>query len=115
MILQATSERHEFYYIGAIIYGFAIGSVFPSIQTLSIRSVPGSKRSIGVSVFFVLYDFGTGVGTIVLGVLAGHFNGYRVVFNAAIVATLIIFLSYGFFFLIPKNRAKRLMLAQKED
>ncbi|MDR2406468.1 MAG: MFS transporter [Deltaproteobacteria bacterium] len=114
LILHAKTGEHLAYYLGAVVYGYGIGAVFPAIQTLTISSVPHSKRSLGVSTFFVLYDLGTGVGTVLLGLLAGHFHGYRVVFDASTFCIIFIFLGYGFFYLVPSHRKIRLALSKEE-
>ncbi|MDR2338851.1 MAG: MFS transporter [Deltaproteobacteria bacterium] len=115
LILHATTGHTKLYYFAAIVYGVGIGSVFPSVQTLALSSVPHSKRSVGVATFFVLYDFGTGVGTALLGVLSGHFKTYRVVFDAAVVSSAIILIVYAIFYIIPSQRRRRLANAKKED
>ncbi|MDR2349339.1 MAG: MFS transporter [Deltaproteobacteria bacterium] len=115
-LLLGARPVHPFaYYAAAVIYGFAIGSLFPSIQSLAIGSVPHSGRSVSVTTFFVCYDFGTGSGAMILGFLAGWFGGYRVVFFGAEVCVALIVLTYGFFYLLPGQRKIRLSLAAKEE
>jgi MFS family permease len=114
LILHAGPGHIFSYYAASVVYGFAIGSLFPSIQTLTISSVPHSRRTIAVSIFFVCFDLGTGLGALLLGLLAARFNSYRTVFDAALMSTGIIFIGYAFFYLIPSHRRMHLERA-KED
>jgi MFS family permease len=114
LLLHASSRSTFSYYAASVIYGFGIGSLFPSIQTLAISSVPHSKRSVSVTTFFVCFDLGTGLGTVILGLFAGWFNDYRVVFKASIIFILLILISYGFFYVLPNQRRIRLVLSKKD-
>ncbi|MDR2339424.1 MAG: MFS transporter [Deltaproteobacteria bacterium] len=81
-------------YVAAVIYGLGAGAIFPSIQTLSLSSVPPERRTVGSAYFFVAFDSGIGLGTVLLGFVAGFYHSYRSVFEGSIAIFFVLLLCY---------------------
>jgi MFS family permease len=90
-------------YMAAVVYGLGAGAIFPSVQTLTLSSVPPERRTVASAYFFVAFDLGMGIGTIFLGFVAGHFHDYTSVYVASIV--LFAFLMILYFTLYWKSFA----------
>ncbi len=52
-----------------VLIGFGFGSLMPSAQTITVKSVPMSRVPVATASFFLLLDAGSGIGPIVLGAL----------------------------------------------
>jgi MFS family permease len=115
LVLVAGNGSRLVYYLAAVVYGFGIGSVFPSIQTLAFSSVPHSRRSAAVSTFFVCSDLGNGLGAVLLGFLAGWAGGYRVVFAASVLCAALVLLVYAWFYIVPSHRMRHILASKRED
>ncbi len=72
---------------GAVL-GLGYGALFPSFQTIAIQSVSRERGGIATSTFFLLFDLGYGVGSFVLGLIAGAAD-YRVMYIVAGMAGLL--------------------------
>jgi MFS family permease len=83
------------YYLAAIIYGLGVGSLFPSIQALTLSSVPMAYRTGASAYFYNAFDIGIGLGTMFMGFFAGYFKTFEVVYLLAAVF-MIIFLALYF-------------------
>ncbi|MDR0620695.1 MAG: MFS transporter [Deltaproteobacteria bacterium] len=92
--------------VAAIFYGLGFGSIFPAVQALTLSSVPSTRRTAASAVFFICFDLGIGLGTLFLGLLAGHFATYRVVYVASPI--LMVFLILTFFALYGRKKPKPL-------
>ncbi|MDR2442401.1 MAG: MFS transporter [Deltaproteobacteria bacterium] len=86
-------------YISAVVYGLGMGSLFPSIQALTLSSVPPENRTIPTAIFFNAFDIGIGTGTLLMGLLAGHFGTFAVVYLAAPCFMLTLFALYLYYYL----------------
>jgi predicted MFS family arabinose efflux permease len=81
-------------YLAAVVYGLGAGGIFPSVQTLSLASVPPASRTIASAYFFVAFDSGMGLGTIFLGFVAGFFHNYSSVYVCSIIFFTLLILMY---------------------
>ncbi|MDR2354276.1 MAG: MFS transporter [Deltaproteobacteria bacterium] len=105
LIVHSPLDRSHFiFFLSSIFYGLGIGALFPAIQTLTLTSMPPEKRTSAAVVFYVFYDLGNGLGTVILGFLAGLFGDYAYTYIASSISLAILFLTYAFFFLWPKRR-----------
>jgi MFS family permease len=95
---------HAVFFISSILYGLGVGSVFPSIQTLTLSSTPPAKRTSSSVTFYVCFDLGSGVGSFMLGFVAEGYRDYKYVYLAAALSMVVFFLCYAFFFIWPKRR-----------
>ncbi|MDR2406459.1 MAG: MFS transporter [Deltaproteobacteria bacterium] len=85
-------------YLMAVVYGLGAGGIFPSLQTMTLASVPATRRTIASAYFFVAFDLGIGLGTIFLGFVAGHFHNYTSVFVGSICFFASLLILYFFLF-----------------
>ncbi|MDR3205168.1 MAG: MFS transporter [Deltaproteobacteria bacterium] len=90
-------------YFIAVIYGLAMGSLFPSFQVLTLSSAPAERRTVATAVFFNGFDIGMGFGTFIMGLLAGYFQTYLAVFPAALVFLLAMLIYYFWHYLSQKK------------
>lgn len=89
ILSQAQAFVHQYVLLlaAAVIYGFGFGAVQPSLQAMSVRSVPFNRRGAANGTFFSSFDLGIGLGSALWGMVAEHF-GYNVMYLAASVAAL---------------------------
>jgi predicted MFS family arabinose efflux permease len=90
--------------VASIFYGLGFGSVFPAVQALTLSSVPSERRTAASAVFYICFDLGIGLGTLSLGLLAGHFGTFSVVYIASPVFLLCLLVV--FFTLLSQHKLK---------
>ncbi|MDR0356663.1 MAG: MFS transporter [Deltaproteobacteria bacterium] len=78
----------------SVLYGLGVGTLFPSIQALTLSSVPDERNTAASAVFFVCFDVGIGLGTMILGFLAGFFGTFKAVFAASPFFLILLLLIY---------------------
>jgi predicted MFS family arabinose efflux permease len=91
--------------VAAIFYGLGFGSVFPAVQALTLSSAPSERRTAASAVFFICFDLGIGLGTLFLGLLAGHFGTFKVVYIASPI--FLVFLFIAFFIMFGHKKIKQ--------
>ena len=84
--------------LAAVVYGLGMGSMFPSIQALTLSAVSLERRTVAAAIFFIAFDIGIGIGTTVLGVLAGAMGTYSVVYLASIGILALLMAMYLFYY-----------------
>jgi MFS family permease len=82
----------------AVLYGLGGGAIFPSLQTLSLTAVPPERRTVASAYFFVAFDIGMGGGSVIMGIVAGFFKTYRVVYVASLAALALFAACYLFIY-----------------
>jgi MFS family permease len=97
--------------IASVFYGLGIGSVFPAVQALTLSSVPTERRTAASAVFFICFDLGIGLGTLSLGILAGYFGTFSVVYIASPI--FLAFMLVLFFALFGGNKTRHSQNAAK--
>jgi MFS family permease len=85
-------------YAAAVVYGLGAGAVFPSVQALALSSVPPERRTMGSAYFFVAFDLGMGLGTVILGFVAEFFHSYRTTFVGSLFYLAALMLCYFAFY-----------------
>ena len=85
-------------YSAAVVYGLGMGSLFPSVQALTLASVPADRRTVASAIFFNAFDIGIGLGTASLGFLAGAFGTFAVVYLAAVALILLMSALYLYYY-----------------
>lgn len=84
--------------MAGIILGFGFGTLLPSMQSILINQVPGTRVGVATSTFFLLLDIGSGLGPVILGVLV-EAVGFATMFQGATVlaamAGFLYFLFHG--------------------
>ena len=75
LILSEASVLKEFLLV-AVVYGIGFGALQTTIQTMAVRDVPHYRLGAANATLFTGLDLGTGIGVVVLGIVAEHL-GYR--------------------------------------
>lgn len=86
----------------AVACGLAYGSIFPSLQTISIKLSPPERTGSATGTFFLFYDFGFGLGAFVLAIIAnalGYATMYRVV-------SILVIITLGLFYWIYDRKRR---------
>ncbi|MDR1394944.1 MAG: MFS transporter [Deltaproteobacteria bacterium] len=83
VIMIYTAPSAAAFYAASVIYGLGVGSLFPAIQALTLSSVPMAYRTGASALFFNSFDVGIGLGTLIMGFLAGWCPTFEVVYLAA--------------------------------
>jgi MFS family permease len=105
VLMIAVAQNHLAYYLAAIVYGLGVGSLFPALQALTLSSAPMSHRTGASAMFFNFFDVGIGLGTLLMGFLAGHYQTYETVYLLAAALMALTLLGYGLFY-PPETRKK---------
>jgi predicted MFS family arabinose efflux permease len=93
-------------YAAAVVYGLGMGSIFPALQALTLSAVPVERRTVASALFFNFFDIGIGIGTALMGLLAGLMGTFSVVYLAAASALVLLMALYLFYYL-PRPGAPR--------
>ncbi len=94
--------------IGSIVYGFGFGLVQPTMLALCINSVPTNKRGAANATYFIFFDTGVGIGSIIWGLIAGIW-GYSSMFNLNMFAAFLALAVYLMMRTGKGNQAGRLI------
>lgn len=101
-------QSRDLLFAVSIIYGFATGAVFPSLQALALSAVPMSGRTEATASLFNAFDLGMGAGSLSLGYLASQAGSYRLVYVGSAGASLLLLLFYLVYYeLIKKASTKK--------
>ncbi|WP_425589540.1 MFS transporter [Fictibacillus terranigra] len=87
----------SFVILSAMLYGFGYGMIQPSVQAWMIKEVDVEQRGIANSMFFNTLDLGVAAGSMLLGLVAMHFNYsgmYRL--SALVMAVFLVLCLVGF-------------------
>ena len=66
--------------LAGFIYGIGWGAVQTSLQTMAVMRAPASRYGAANGTFFIGFDLGMGIGSLVAGVLSQHF-GYGTMYH----------------------------------
>jgi predicted MFS family arabinose efflux permease len=99
--------------IASIFYGLGFATIFQSIQALTLSSVPAERRTAASAIFFICFDLGIGLGTLFLGLLAGYFATYRVVYIASPIFLVCMIILFFILFGGKKNRPRKYQARSK--
>lgn len=106
MLVLYTVQSRDMLFAVSIIYGFATGAVFPSLQALALSEVPMSGRTEATASLFNAFDLGMGAGSLALGYLASQAGNYRLVYVGSAAASLLLLLFYLVYYELIKKRAR---------
>lgn len=83
-------------WLSAIFIGIGYGSLFPCLQTLTIQTVDKDRMGYAISTFFICFDIGLAVGSVVMGLLIAQWNFEVMYFCCAVlvIITLLLYLKY---------------------
>jgi MFS family permease len=57
--------------VAAVLYGLGFGAAQPTLQALVVDRVPPARRGAAMAAFYIAFDLGVGLGTILFGVIGG--------------------------------------------
>lgn len=80
----------------AAVIGLGYGALFPSFQALAVQSAPHHRKGFATSTYLFFYDAGIGVGSLLLGMVAGHSNYH----NMYLVSSIVVIFTVVLFFLL---------------
>ena len=102
--------------IGALFLGFGYGTVTASCHTLAVHCAPMHEVGVATSTYFVLLDFGIGVGPYTLGSFVPSFGFSFVYLGAGVIAILGIaryYMTIGRYGLFTRHRMDRTTQAKE--
>lgn len=70
LIVLASAHSAFAFLLSAAIIGLGYGSLFPCLQAIAIQSAPKERTGLATSTFFIFFDSGIGVGSVLLGSVA---------------------------------------------
>ncbi len=107
MLWLYQAESREGLFCVSITYGLSTGAIFPSLQALALSAVPLSGRTEATASFFNSFDLGIGLGSLVLGVLAGRVGTYGSVYlgGAGVAAVWLLF--YLLYYVILRRGGRK--------
>ncbi|WP_169717843.1 Staphylopine export protein [Sporomusa silvacetica DSM 10669] len=79
--------------IAAALYGTGMGAVFPALQAWCINVVPTDRREHAMGTLLNFFDFGIGIGAILLGAIAAMTN-YSIMYMSSILFFIVYWLLY---------------------
>ncbi|NLY70783.1 MAG: MFS transporter [Clostridiales bacterium] len=79
--------------IAGFIYGIGFGAIQPALLAMSVRNVSYSRRGAANATFYLGFDLGIGVGSVIWGIIADYF-GYQTVYLLSIIPVIVVVLIY---------------------
>jgi len=104
MFLLSQANSGSTVLVAGFIMGAGYGALFSCFHALAIVLSPENRRGIANATFFLLFDFGYGVGSYFMGLIASFTNYRMMYFFAGVIALLSIGFYYG---LHHRTRAKQ--------
>lgn len=95
MLVLAAARDIDWFYAAAVLYGIGFGAAQTSLQTLAVKLAPRQRLGSANSTFYLGFDSGIGLGSIILGALAAQV-GYRLMFVGAASLVFIGLVWYSF-------------------
>jgi predicted MFS family arabinose efflux permease len=92
IILSVTQSAGVLLLAGAMI-GLGYGALLPSYQTMSIQSAPRERTGHSTATFFIFYDLGIAVGSVILGMISAGlgFTNLYLISSGVVLATVFIY------------------------
>jgi MFS family permease len=80
--------------LAGFVFGAGMGTLYPALQTLTIKSAPVEKKTAASAVALNAYDIGLCFGTVLMGFIAGWLGTYRSVFAFNLIFIFLLLLGY---------------------
>lgn len=104
LIVLAEANSAFTFLLSAAIIGLGYGSLFPCLQAIAIQSAPRERVGLATSTFFIFFDSGVGIGSVLLGSIASATNN-RTMYLAA--AAIVIIAAAVYFLLLHRKAAPK--------
>lgn len=85
LIVLATAHSAFMLLLSAALIGLGYGSLFPCLQTIAIQAAPKERTGLATGTFFIFFDGGIGIGSVLLGSIASMSNN-RIMFLCGAVS-----------------------------
>lgn len=95
LCLSQSSSPFSFI-LSSVFIGCGFGSITPSLQTLAILSASTERVGLATATYFCFFDFGLGLGSILLGSIASHTSFPSMYLFSSFFIVIGIFVYYGF-------------------
>jgi predicted MFS family arabinose efflux permease len=103
VITLAFSTTYPMFILAAVILGAGNAFFYPILLTYAI-DLAGPSRGPAVGTYMALSDFGTGMGSVIMGIVI-HLSDYRTMF-LSLTCTSLLNLIYFYFFVRQKERRR---------
>jgi MFS family permease len=107
MALLYIADTRNLLFTASLLYGFAVGAIFPSLQALAISYAPINRRTEASASFMNAYDIGFGLGAAIMGQIAHLAGNYGIIYLAAAGAMLFFLIYYIVYYLLINKTAGR--------
>ncbi|MGI6412589.1 MAG: MFS transporter [Syntrophomonadaceae bacterium] len=87
-LIIALSHSIEELMIAGAMLGFGIGFCVPTLQALSVRYAPAYRRGAATGTFFIAFDLGIGLGTIVWGYVVA-FTSFQIMYFTSLIPVIL--------------------------
>ncbi|WP_029089609.1 MFS transporter [Brevibacterium album] len=98
MIVVAEAHTVWMFGLAGLLVGLGFGCLLPSLQAILISRTPAARVGVATSTFYLMLDFGTGVGPVFLGPVAAA-GGYSAMYwlcgGLVVVAAVVYALVHG--------------------
>lgn len=88
LVVLATANSAFTFLLSAAIIGLGYGSLFPCLQAIAVSSAPRDRVGLATSTFFIFFDSGVGIGSVLLGSIATATSNRTMYLAAAAVVAL---------------------------
>lgn len=78
----------HFFYLSAVVIGFAYGFICPAFQTMFINLAPHNQRGTANATYYTSWDLGIGLGALLGGLVAGRYD-YTATYILGLVLVII--------------------------
>lgn len=103
LVVLANADQSLTFLLSAIFIGIGYGTLTTSFQTLSIQATSPKRSGYATATYFTLFDIGLAFGSYILGIVAVNL-GYVVMYYAAAIMLVCIFILYMLFFVNKKTQ-----------
>jgi MFS family permease len=107
MALLYIADTRNLLFTASLLYGFAVGAIFPSLQALAISYAPINRRTEASASFMNAYDVGFGLGAALMGQIAHLAGNYGIIYLSAALAMLLFLIYYIVYYLLINKTAGR--------
>lgn len=104
MAVVAEAQTHWAFWLAGVLTGLGFGCLLPSLQAILISHTPNARVGVATSTFFLMLDVGTGIGPVVLGVIAER-GGYSPMFWTC--SGLVVLSAILYFFVHGRHAGRR--------
>lgn len=88
LVVLATANSAFTFLLSAGIIGLGYGSLFPCLQAIALQSAPRERVGLATSTFFIFFDSGVGIGSVLLGSIATATSNRTMYWAAAVIVVI---------------------------